>query len=208
MKNSKILALMFLLLTVMVTPAFAIDSTALFNTQVLGTSIEKGASDGTPIGTVVTWPAMANPSDPGNWLECNGQTISQASYPELYAIIGSKVPDYTGMFLRGMGGNSAALGLKQGEGVNIAGGAVIQLQGTLTIAGPNSYYDESKHNNGIRGAEVYSTGRSYDSMASGFSGRYTAPSGGYVSIPMNIKTNSPETRPANVAVRYLIRAKN
>lgn len=34
-------------------------------------------------------------------------------YPELVALIGPSVPDYRGLFLRGVGGNSAALGLLQ-----------------------------------------------------------------------------------------------
>ena len=34
-------------------------------------------------------------------------------YPELVALIGSRVPDYRGLFLRGVGGNSAALGILQ-----------------------------------------------------------------------------------------------
>ena len=38
------------------------------------------------VGTVL--PAMTAPSDGGTWLECNGQVVSQATYPALYSAIG------------------------------------------------------------------------------------------------------------------------
>ncbi len=33
-----------------------------------------------------------------------------SAYPELFALIGTKVPDFRGLFLRGVGGNSAGWG--------------------------------------------------------------------------------------------------
>lgn len=80
------------------------------------------------VGTVITWPSNSWPSDRDNWLECNGQSISSAVYPELVALIGTTVPDYRGIFLRGRGsqmsthyGNvthsSAGLGQLQGDGI-------------------------------------------------------------------------------------------
>lgn len=80
--------------------AIAADSTSLFNTAVLGTNIQKSISE-IPVGTVITWPAGSNPEDPENWLECDGRAVSQASYPELYAVIGNRTPNYTNQFLRG-----------------------------------------------------------------------------------------------------------
>ena len=57
---------------------------------------------------VVAWTLSANPSD--NYLECNGQAVDSTKYPKLYALM-HNVPDYRGMFLRGLGGNSANLGI-------------------------------------------------------------------------------------------------
>ena len=37
------------------------------------------------------------------------------AYPELFAVVGGQVPDLRGLFLRGHGGNSAALGVRQGD---------------------------------------------------------------------------------------------
>lgn len=72
-----------------------------------------------PVGTIISWPVAQNPADwqnpdgSYNWLECNGQNFSQAAYPELFALMGGQVPDLRGLFLRGLGGNSAALGITQ-----------------------------------------------------------------------------------------------
>jgi hypothetical protein len=72
------------------------------------------STDGFPIGFIGTWPLGQDPPDmydkKGNakWLECNGQTINPAVYPELRALYGAAVPNYAGMFLRGQGSYDAA----------------------------------------------------------------------------------------------------
>ena len=43
--------------------------------------------------------------------------IAPPAYPELFALVGGAVPDYRGLFLRGIGGNSAALGVSQGDAI-------------------------------------------------------------------------------------------
>ena len=96
-------------------PSLAADATSFDPTKV---QITAKATSSIPVGTVVTWPSganpdMQNPDGTYNWLECNGQSISQTVYPELFAVIGGKVPDYRGLFLRGQGGNSEALGTVQ-----------------------------------------------------------------------------------------------
>ena len=81
-------------------------------------SVEQKAG-GIPIGTIIAWASQNNPAD-GTWLECNGQSC--ASYSELVAVLGkSTVPDYRGVFLRGLGSHvnnaithsSASLGVFQ-----------------------------------------------------------------------------------------------
>ena len=67
----------------------------------------------------MAWPLAINPSD--NYLECNGQAIDSKKYPKLYKLM-KNVPDYRGIFLRGLGGNSAKLGELQGDAIrNIEG---------------------------------------------------------------------------------------
>ena len=97
--------------------------------KLIRSSVEK--ITGVPIGTILPWPSHTLPKDGGVWLLCNGQ--STAGYPQLSAIVGSNVPDYRGVFLRGYGSqtsmhygtvthSSAALGELQGDAIrNITG---------------------------------------------------------------------------------------
>lgn len=48
-----------------------------------------------PIGSIVMW---AKSSLPNNWLECNGQSVNQTLYPDLYSLM-SNVPDLRGSFI-------------------------------------------------------------------------------------------------------------
>lgn len=145
-------------------------------------------SAGVPVGTIIVWPVSINPVDMDNWLECNGQSITQAQYPELYAIVGSSVPDYRGLFLRGVGGNSAALGIAQGDAIrNVTGNfhsAWLYNYGGYTGA----FYQQSQ---GYRCPQGYPLGGSYV----GFNLSRVVPT-------------ASENRPVNKAVRYLIRARS
>ena len=94
----KRLLLLFLLCFGLALPGVAADGTSFNPTTISVKSV--GAS--IPVGTVITWPSNSWPSDRDNWLECNGQPISSAVYPELVGVIGSRVPDYRGRFLRGL----------------------------------------------------------------------------------------------------------
>ena len=80
----KRLLLLFLLCFGLALPWVAADGTSFNPTTISVKSV--GAS--IPVGTVITWPSNSWPSDRDNWLECNGQSISSAVYPELVALIG------------------------------------------------------------------------------------------------------------------------
>lgn len=105
----QLVAFVFVLGLGIVQPGFCLDSTgfnpATVSVQSVGSSI--------PVGTVITWPSSSWPPDADNWLECNGQAINSTVYPELVALVGARVPDYRGIFLRGVGGNAAPLGILQ-----------------------------------------------------------------------------------------------
>ena len=192
----KRLLLLFLLCFGLVLPGVAADGTSFNPTTISVKSV--GAS--IPVGTVITWPSNSWPSDRDNWLECNGQSISSAVYPELVGVIGSRVPDYRGIFLRGQGSqtsthygtvthSSAALGQLQGDGIR-------------TIWGTFVGGDWSGHNNqgGSSGAFWPSgnagvqEGNRYDQIRYSFDVSRVTPVVG-------------EVRPVNRAVRYLIRAR-
>ena len=78
-----------------------------------------------PVGAIFFFPVETPPE---YTLECNGAAISRSAYAELFALIGTKhgagdgtttfnLPDLRGKFIRGTGGNAAALGVAQGDGV-------------------------------------------------------------------------------------------
>ena len=192
----KRLLLLFLLCFGLALPRVAADGTSFNPTTISVKSV--GAS--IPVGTVITWPSNSWPSDRDNWLECNGQSISSAVYPELVGVVGSRVPDYRGIFLRGQGSqtsthygtvthSSAALGQLQGDGIR-------------TIWGTFVGGDWSGHNNqgGSSGALWPSgnagvqEGNRYDQIRYSFDVSRVTPVVG-------------EVRPVNRAVRYLIRSR-
>lgn len=93
-------------------------------------------ADGMPIGAVFPFYGT---TPPAHTLACNGAAISRTAYAELFAVIGTtagagdgsttfNVPDLRGMFIRGTGGNAAALGVEQGD-------AIRELIGSFTITG-------------------------------------------------------------------------
>ena len=118
-------------------------------------------------------------------------------YPELVALIGTTVPDYRGIFLRGVGGNSAALGAKQSDAIKqpTNGGTLhfwksfekCWATGVFSIEGPSEYDVTIKESNS---AHSFPRKLQFDLNRARETG-YT----------------SSETRPVNRAVRYLIRAK-
>lgn len=135
-------------------------------------------SSGLPVGAIVAWPADTQPSEPDKWIECLGQTITRNDYPELFDKIGASVPDLRGLFLRGRGGNSGPLRTVQGDAVG---------PHTHTIyAGVQDEWDGSEIQRGRNGSGYWMSG----------AGR------------IGSDTGSVETRPINMAVRYLIRAKS
>ena len=92
---------LFLLPLLASSPIHGADATSFDPTKIA--VVAKG-SGGVPVGTIISWPVAANPTDMDNWLECNGQSISPSVYPELFAVLGGQTPDLRGLFLRGHGG--------------------------------------------------------------------------------------------------------
>lgn len=152
-----------------------------FNPSIIPLSAQSN-SDSIAVGTVAIWTQHKIPE---NWLECNGSTISE-NYPELQALVGKNTPDYRGIFLRGLGGNSADLGNRQGDAIrNIVGEFGSDAYGI-----PNGAFSQ-KH--------VY---RSSDDGGGG--GHYIATR---VFNASNVVPTANENRPINIAVKYIIKAK-
>ena len=118
-------------------------------------------------------------------------------YPELAALVGATVPDYRGYFLRGVGGNSASLGERQGDAIkHPTTESVLHFwksfencwaTGVFSIPNQSEYDVTIKESNS---GHSFPRKLRFD-LANAWESGYTAV----------------EMRPANRAVRYLIRAR-
>ena len=194
----KRLLLLFLLCFGLALPGVAADGTSFNPTTISVKSV--GAS--IPVGTVITWPSNSWPSDRDNWLECNGQSISSAVYPELVGVVGGNVPNYQGVFLRGYGGQtsyhygavghwSAGLGELQGDGIREIWGELSYLprsrDGEVGQFGSLAFWNEG------RNQWMNDAGKAPSGAMNFYASRSTPVVG--------------KIRPVNRAVHYLIRAR-
>lgn len=182
------IALLFLL-ALPVSAHAGLDSTSFTPPEAIEPS-----GGGVPVGTIVAWPVASNPKDAAKWLECNGQAVSQAVYPKLYAIVGPTVPDYRGLFLRGYGSNAA---VNPQTGAQYTSGNLRQVvhantgtyTGAMNFTVQGCYYGE--HDGWLYGFPWTGHGATRD-----------------FNMSSNITIGQGETVPGNTAVRYLIRAKD
>lgn len=190
---SKIIFLVWSLLWAV--PAHSLDATSFNPTAV---EVTAKATSSIPVGTIIAWPVAQNPADwqnsdgSYNWLECNGQSISQTVYPELFALVGGQVPDLRGLFLRGHGGNSAALGEQQGHAMRD-----ISASGSISV-GFGGYLSGSGIFKPVGSHKVTVIRGTWDNNWSSTNYGLDLSAGG---VPV-----ANEVRPDNQAVRYLIRA--
>lgn len=108
------------------------------------------------------------------------------AYPELFAVLGGQTPDLRGLFLRGHGGNSAALGVQQND-------AIRNITGSF-----------GQHSSASAGGVFYRTGGCAEDIRSS----YGTWSGNGVGFDLSrVVPTAEENRPVNQAVRYLVRAR-
>lgn len=98
------------------------------NTTIFGQDMNKNLAQKSicaPVGEIFFF---AKSTPPEHALACDGAAVSRAAYPELFGAIGTtfgagdgsttfNLPDLRGRFIRGTGGNAAALGVKQGDAI-------------------------------------------------------------------------------------------
>lgn len=154
-------------------------------------------------------------TDHGNWLLCDGRYFSRTGiYQDLFNVINYgfgrnnnnfKIPDYRGMFLRGMGTNAAAdIFTKQNEGLpNIKG----------TFGARDSFLSQQPRYvnfNVATGAFSRNVEESYRGYGS-WDNIYTITGGKSISFSAQnsnaIYGNSTHVTPVNYAVYYFIKAK-
>jgi phage-related tail fiber protein len=156
-------------------------------------------SGGSPSGAIIAFGAA---TPPAGWLECNGGAILRASYPTLFAAIGTtwgagdgsttfNLPDLRGEFLRGW---DHGRGVDSGRAM-----ASTQAQDTLSHNHLNGVAEDIGHD------FVFVYGSTNSGMPGSASGNVNDISGsadvqGYTSY-----TGGAETRPVNMAVMYCIK---
>lgn len=160
----------------------------------LTVSVEALAISGVPVGTIIAWPVANNPEGwaEGNWLECNGQTISQAVYPELFAVMGGQVPDLRERMPQG----SATAGNYRDAGLPNITGEFSYNTATPAIDNNNPYYTGCITAGTRRGNRIY-----LSSGIGGWAAKIDA------SRSSAIYGRSLTVQPAAYTVRYLIRAR-
>ena len=146
-------------------------------------------TDGLEVGMVVAWTLSVNPSD--SYLECNGQAVDSTKYPKLYALM-HNTPDYRGVFLRGLGGNSTSLGELQGD-------AIRNITGSFMVAGNGNDHGLGQPQSGAFYQSWRTSGSEWGNNGTPYYMTYFDASR---VVPVAI-----ENRPVNKAVRYFIKAK-
>ena len=155
---------------------------------------------GYPVGSIIAWPLASAPLgvDAENWLECNGQTVNVGKYPKLAKLM-SAVPDYRGIFLRGLGGNSSTLGSTQGDAIrNITGYFRPFAASTAGIMGQSGAFDIVWSDSDI----VTGTTDQLAHDSARILWEYTL----YFDASRCVPTAN-ENRPINKSVRYMIKAR-
>ena len=152
-----------------------------------------GLAVGTPIGTIIMWASATNPQDGGVWLDCDGQSCT--AYPKLVSVLGANtVPNLQGLFPRCVGSqtvgdttyNGGSVGTKQGDAIR-------------NITGSFGADDRMAYSNSITGA--FSKGTGSDTGSEGSAGGFIMNFDASSVVPTDY-----ENRPANVALRFLIKA--
>jgi len=177
-------------------------------------SIRKGrlTSQGllaTPVNfPIATIHAFAGTSAPEGWAMCDGSEVSKTQYAALYAVIGDiygtpvdsnnfVLPDLRGEFLRGLDDMGTAAGARGKD-----------TDGTARTVGQTQSHAFGSHAHGVSGRGTGEGGVS--DILGGSSADYGtnstySPSATYIYANYVSTEGGTETRPANMAINYIIK---
>lgn len=167
-----------------------------------------------PVGFIMTWPNATNPEGYDEYfLDCDGRTIQAADYPELVRVLAGeeatscRIPNYGGLFLRGYGSqqhtqnNGSLIGAtatthSSGELGEVQGDAIRNITGNIPFGSNN---DAIQNITGCFGKTTVSgvvgpSSWDRDNVRVSFNASLVVPT-------------ASEDRPANTAVRYMIKAR-
>ncbi|HEX5051599.1 MAG TPA: tail fiber protein [Planctomycetota bacterium] len=143
----------------------------------------------TPIGCVVAWPGAV--PVPEGWAPCDGRAIDLAPGDRIAEVLGDtyggagpgkvRLPDFRGMFLRGVGGSAGPLGSPQQDA-----------------------FQDHQHGVGVSPTEGRDGGRAHWGGAANTTDLILS---GHVHADGGAVRASSETRPVNYSVHWIIRVK-
>jgi microcystin-dependent protein len=176
---------------------------------------------GVPPGTIA---AFAGPVVPSGWLLCDGAPVSRTTYASLFAAIGTvhgngdgastfNLPDYRGMFLRGVDGDAGrdpdkAMRTAVAQGANV-GDEVGSMESSATAL-PHTAFGTStagSHTHTIAGGGYNSGGGQVGTFPGGTPfalNQIVAQAAGDHNHTVNTGGDS-ETRPVNAYVNYIVK---
>jgi len=179
-------------------------------TLIFGTQVNSASAGEVPIGTITAYGGLVDDNAKGQlqgqgWLACDGGEYSRADYPELFTIIGGSfgsgdniktfnVPDLRGRFVRGVDSGAGRDPDAKSRTASATGGStgdrVGSLQGDEFKSHSHEYISPRRHSENESNEMMYPTqyrvNQSYQTSEEG----------------------GAETRPKNIYVNWIIKAKN
>jgi microcystin-dependent protein len=165
------------------------------------------AGNGVPVGTVC---AFEGNNPPLGWLLCNGDTVNQTTYKNLFAVLGRvygngngistfKLPDYRGQFLRGTDGLTNNLGNTSNNDPDRFSRTIPPSSTGASATGVGSYQGDlvGSHDHSI------TIGETDNNVGTAVRGGNYLRNAGLGNTAFNSTGN--ETRPKNVYVNYFIK---
>jgi len=201
------------------------DISVLFEgkTQGLQYLMDNFLTEGTPVGTIMMWPAIAVPT---GCLVCDGSAFDAKIYPELSALLGANtVPDLRNAFIRGSSGTRNPLTAEVGATAKPTTNFRTDAQGNHTHTMPSSgqhahaiQYITQDYDTSHRGGNgpAMGAGGQPGHRGSAYLAMYHGDTANNHTHAINANGNhshaistggDSETRPANVALLYIIKAR-
>ena len=163
-------------------------------------------TDGLPIGAYLSYPSQK--TIPTGFLIADGRELKKTEYPELFEVIGYtyggsgqnfNLPNFAdGKFMRGIGGNAAALGTAQQDAIrNITGKFQTSAEEFISETNPNT-----KNHRG------WGAFQRYDAQGARPTLNTTGKNLAYDFDASRVVPTANENRPLNMAVVVIIKVKN
>lgn len=193
------------------------------NTELLSVPYAKTADNGVPAGTIFPF-AGPKTKIPAGYLACDGTLYNSSDYPALFNVIGTgwggsvsqfRVPDFRGMFLRGVSEGSTRDEDKTTRAASNTGGNTgnevgsIQTEGTRSHNHTGTTSTDGAHthtwNYGTEGDDSGDGGSHNEFTTVGGSSNPMSTNGNHSHTFTTNNTGGNETRPDNAYVYYIIK---